>query len=51
MEARERRRLRNKAIKTEKNIGEVAKFLKELEEFCADFDSEMDFLANRASFE
>lgn len=38
-------------MKMEKDIGELKKFAQEFDDFFADFDYEMDYLANKASFE
>lgn len=47
IEAREKRRLRSRQMKLEKEAVDLEAFAKEFEDFFTDFDSEMDFMANR----
>lgn len=51
IETREKRRLKNKQIKLQKEIDLVEEFKNDFNDFIQDFDLEMDFLANKASFE
>jgi len=51
LEARERKRLISKKTKTQKDLVEVQALASEFYEFFNDFDQEMDFLANKASFD
>ena len=51
IETREKRRLKNKQLKLQKEINLLDEFKTEFSDFINDFDLEMDFLANKASFE
>jgi len=51
IEAREKRRLRSRQMKLEKEAQELDTFAKEFDDFFADFDMEMDFMANRCQFD
>ena len=51
IESREKRRLKNKQIKLQKELTLVEEFKTELDEFIQDFDVEMDNMANEASFQ
>lgn len=51
IEQKERRRLKTKQMKMEKDLAEFRKFIEEFSDFFSDFDYEMDFLANKATFE
>ena len=51
IETREKRRLKNKQIKLQKEIDELKEFKLDFDEFITEFDIEMDFMANKASFE
>ena len=51
IESREKRRLKNKQIKLQKEISTVEEFKQDFHDFIKDFDLEMDFLANKANFE
>jgi len=51
IETREKRRLKNKQIKLQKEISLIEEFQTDFDDFIADFDHEMDYLANKASFE
>ena len=47
IEAREKRRLKYRQMKLERETKDLRDFSKEFDDFFADFDTEMDFLANR----
>ena len=51
IETREKRRLKNKQIKLQKEIALVEEFQTDFSDFINDYDFEMDYLANKASFE
>ncbi len=48
IEAKERRRLKSKQMKMERDLQELKTFATEFSEFLQEFDSEMDYLANKA---
>ena len=50
IEMRERRRLKNKSMKTDKDLVELDTFGQEFKEFFDDFDVEMDYISNQAQF-
>jgi hypothetical protein len=51
IEGREKRRLKSRQIKLEKEAADLREFVKDFDYFMQDFDLEMDFLANRANFD
>ena len=51
IETREKRRLKNKQIKLQKELNLLDEFRSDFSDFIKDFDLEMDYLANKASFE
>ena len=51
IEAKEKRRLKSKQMKMEKDITELKNFSLDFQEFFTDFDNEMDYLANKASLD
>lgn len=51
IEAREKRRLKNRQIKLERESHNLKDYVKEFDDFLLDFDQEMDFMANRANFD
>jgi hypothetical protein len=51
LEAKEKRRLKTKQMKMERDLQELRNFSNDFQEFFTDFDSEMDFLANKASLD
>ena len=51
IETREKRRLKNKQMKLQKEIGLLNEFSSDFTDFMQDFDLEMDCLANKASYE
>lgn len=51
IETREKRRLKNKQLKLQKEIALVEEFQTDFSDFINDYDFEMDYLANKASFE
>ncbi len=51
LEAKEKRRLKSKQMKMERDLQEMRNFSSDFQEFFADFDSEMDYLANKASLD
>jgi len=51
IEAREKRRLKNRQIKLERESQDLKDYVKEFDDFLLDFDLEMDFMANRANFD
>jgi hypothetical protein len=51
IEAKEKRRLKSKQMKMEKDITELKNFSIDFQEFFTDFDNEMDYLANKASLD
>ena len=51
IEAKEKRRLKSKQMKTERDLHELKSFSLDFQEFFTDFDSEMDYLANKASLD
>ena len=51
IEAREKRRLRSRQMKLEREAQDLEAFSKEFDDFFQDFDSEMDFMANRCQFD
>ena len=50
IEGREKRRLKNRQIKLERESQDLKDYMKEFDDFLLDFDLEMDFMANRANF-
>ena len=51
IETREKRRLKNKQIKLQKELDLLDQFKEDFDKFIDDFDLEMDYQANQASFE
>ena len=51
IETREKRRLKNKQIKLQKELDLLDEFKEDFDKFIDDFDLEMDYQANQASFE
>ena len=51
IESKEKRRLKSKQMKMEKDITELKNFSLDFQEFFTDFDNEMDYLANKASLD
>jgi len=51
LEAKEKRRLKSKQMKMERDLQELRNFSNDFQEFFTDFDSEMDYLANKASLD
>ena len=51
IEAREKRRLKYRQMKLERETKDLQDFSKEFDDFFADFDTEMDFMANRCQFD
>ena len=51
IESREKRRLRSRQMKLEREAQDLEAFSKEFDDFFQDFDSEMDFMANRCQFD
>ncbi len=51
IEGREKRRLKNRQIKLERESQDLKDYMKEFDDFLLDFDLEMDFMANRANFD
>lgn len=51
LEAKEKRRLKSKQMKMERDLQELKNFSSDFQEFFTDFDSEMDYLANKASLD
>ena len=51
IEAREKRRLRSRQMKLEREAQDLENFAKEFDDFFTDFDNEMDFMANRCQFD
>ncbi len=51
LEAKEKRRLKSKQMKMERDLQEMRNFSSDFQEFFADFDSDMDYLANKASLD
>ena len=51
IEAKEKRRLKTKQMKMERDVNEIKTYSADFQEFFADFDDEMDFLANKASLD
>lgn len=51
LEAKEKRRLKSKQMKMERDLQELRNFSSDFQEFFTDFDSEMDYLANKASLD
>lgn len=51
IESREKRRLKNKQIKLQKELDLLGEYKEDFNDFIIDFDMEMDFLANQANFE
>ena len=51
IESKEKRRLKSKQMKTERDLAELKNFSLDFQEFFTDFDSEMDYLANKASLD
>jgi uncharacterized protein YydD (DUF2326 family) len=51
IEAKEKRRLKSKQMKMERDLVEIKNFSQDFSEFLSDFDSEMDYLANKASLD
>ena len=51
IEGREKRRLKNRQIKLERESQDLKDYMKEFYDFLLDFDLEMDFMANRANFD
>ena len=47
IEAREKRRLKYRQMKLERESKDLRDFSKEFDDFFSDFDTEMDFMANR----
>ena len=51
IEAKEKRRLKTKQMKMERDVTEIRNYVTDFQEFFTDFDEEMDFLANKASLD
>ena len=51
IEAREKRRLKYRQMKLERESKDLRDFSKEFDDFFSDFDTEMDFMANRCQFD
>ena len=51
IEAREKRRLKYRQMKLERESKDLRDFTKEFDDFFGDFDTEMDFMANRCQFD
>lgn len=51
IEAKEKRRLKSKQMKMERDLQEIRNFGQEFQEYLNDFDCEMDYLANKASLD
>ena len=51
IEGREKRRLKNRQIKLQRESTDLQNYVKEFDDFMLDFDTEMDFIANRANFD
>lgn len=51
IDSREKRRLKNKQIKLQKELTLIDEFKTDFQDFIEDFDLEMDHLANQANFE
>ena len=51
IEGREKRRLKNRQIKLQRESTDLQSYVKEFDDFMLDFDLEMDFMANRANFD
>eukprot|EP00347_Sterkiella_histriomuscorum_P013856 403363103 len=51
IDAKQKRKLKSKQMKMEKDLGELKNFNLEFEDFLSDFDFEMDYLANKASLD
>lgn len=51
IEGREKRRLKGRQIKLQREATDLKEFVKDFDYFMVDFDCEMDFMANRANFD
>ena len=51
IEAREKRRLKYRQMKLEREAKDLQDFSKEFDDFFADFDTDMDFMANQCQFD
>jgi hypothetical protein len=51
IESRQRRRLKSKQMKLERDLKELKSFSTELFEFISEFDNEMDIMANKAALD
>ena len=51
IESREKRRLKSRQMKLERESKNLEDFSKEFDDFFSDFDTEMDFMANRCQFD
>ena len=51
IESREKRRLKNKQIKLQKELDLLDEYRKDFDDYIEDFDLEMDHMANEANFE
>ena len=51
IEAREKRRLKQRQMKLERESKDLKEFSKDFDDFFAEFDTEMDFMANRCQFD
>ena len=51
IEAKEKRRLKSKQMKIERDLNEMRGFAQDFQEYLSEFDHEMDYLANKASLD
>ena len=51
LESKEKRRLKTKLMKLEKDLNNLKSYQTDFSEFLTEFDQEMDFLANKASLD
>jgi len=51
IEAKEKRRLKSKQMKMERDLQELRAYYNDFQDFFSEFDSEMDYLANKASLD
>ena len=51
LESKEKRRIKNKLMKFEKDLTNLKSYQNDFSEFLTEFDQEMDYLANKASLD